>query len=166
MKRPNNQGRTFFQQKWTAKQVTRRYHGEHLTKRQWQNIFKHSLKSIIPMNTKDLAESDGSEYAAGRGSGLTAATEGEERRQKRPVPYMAQVYAPMERRLDIAIFRAMFASSALQARQFVIHGWVKVNGKKVRDGRGGGGWGGGGAVWLMELADATPPVHAQPGRHV
>jgi len=45
---------------------------------------------------------------------------------------MNQTNAPMEARLDIAIFRAMFASSALQARQFVIHGFVKVNGKKMQ----------------------------------
>jgi ribosomal protein S4 len=40
-------------------------------------------------------------------------------------------YYPLERRLDTAIFRALFASSVRQARQFVVHGLVKVNGKKV-----------------------------------
>ena len=44
---------------------------------------------------------------------------------------MNMVYAPVERRLDTAIFRALFASSTRQARQFVVHGYVKVNGKKV-----------------------------------
>lgn len=44
---------------------------------------------------------------------------------------MNMTYAPIERRLDMAVWRAMFASSARQARQFVIHGMVKVNGKKV-----------------------------------
>lgn len=46
---------------------------------------------------------------------------------------MNMVYAELERRLDTAVFRAMFASSARQAREFVIHGYVKVNGKKVRE---------------------------------
>ena len=46
---------------------------------------------------------------------------------------MNMVYAELERRLDTAIYRAMFASSARQAREFVVHGWVKVNGKKVRE---------------------------------
>lgn len=46
-------------------------------------------------------------------------------------PYMHMTFAPMERRLDIAMFRAMFASSPRQARQFCIHGGVTVNGKKV-----------------------------------
>lgn len=47
-------------------------------------------------------------------------------------PYMQMTFAPLERRLDTAVFRALFASSVRQARQFVIHGAVKVNGKKVR----------------------------------
>lgn len=47
-------------------------------------------------------------------------------------PYMQMTFAPLERRLDTAVFRALFASSVRQARQFIIHGAVKVNGKKVR----------------------------------
>lgn len=46
-------------------------------------------------------------------------------------PYMNMTFAPQERRIDVAIFRAMFASSVRQARQFVVHGAVKVNGQKV-----------------------------------
>ena len=53
------------------------------------------------------------------------------RTSRTPIPYMHMTFAPLERRLDTAIFRAMFASSARQARQFVVHGLVKVNGKKV-----------------------------------
>ncbi|KAH7327931.1 hypothetical protein B0I35DRAFT_416080 [Stachybotrys elegans] len=49
----------------------------------------------------------------------------------RITPHMQMIYAPLERRLDTAIFRALFASSVRQARQFVIHGAVKVNGKKM-----------------------------------
>lgn len=48
------------------------------------------------------------------------------------MPYMQMTFAPMERRLDVSIFRALFASSARQARQFVVHGAVKVNGKKMQ----------------------------------
>ena len=132
-------GRTYFQQKYAAKQETRRYHGEHLTKRQWQNIFKHSLHSVVPMSAFSLAAGGGSEQAMGRGSGLELLPPG--RRERMPglpagimakVPYMNQMWAPMERRLDMAIFRAMFASSARQARQFVVHGFVNVNGKKMK----------------------------------
>lgn len=138
------EGRTYFQQKYAAKQETRRYHGEHISKRQWENIFKHSLHSVVPMNPRVLAGSDGSEQAMGRGSGLDLAPPGPRAgpglagaaaRQGEGVmrvPYMNQMWAPMERRLDMAVFRAMFASSARQARQFVTHGFVNVNGKKMK----------------------------------
>lgn len=80
------------------------------------------------MNPEYLASNDGTNESAGRGSGL--ALEGRTLK-KFPIPYMQMTYAPLERRLDTAIFRAMFASSIRQARQFVIHGSVKVNGKRV-----------------------------------
>ncbi|KAF8438750.1 hypothetical protein BGX38DRAFT_1144877 [Terfezia claveryi] len=144
------EGRTYFQQKYAAKQETRRYHGEHLTKRQWQNIFRHSLHSVVPMNVRVLAGNDGSEQAMGRGSGLDLLSPGRGGGggvgrgrvgdvglgggglQVLKVPYMNQMWAPMERRLDMAVFRAMFASSARQARQFVVHGFVCVNGKRMK----------------------------------
>lgn len=78
------------------------------------------------MYSVDLAENSGAQMAAGRGSGLS----GDDARRL-PVPYMSQLYWPMERRLDIACYRAMFSASPRMARQFVIHGFVTVNGKKV-----------------------------------
>ena len=79
-----------------------------------------------------LAEHDGSEQAAGRGSGRDADLEIARRDKERQItPYMQMTYWVLERRLDTALFRAMLASSVRQARQIVIHGHVKVNGKKV-----------------------------------
>lgn len=135
--------KTFFQQKWIAKALTRGYHGEHIKERQWERMFSRRLLSVVNMDPAYMAKNDGSEQAAGRGSGRdvppTGEREAEEENKKqsrvsvkRPrTPYMQMTFAPMERRLDIAVFRALFASSARQARQFVIHGAVKVNGKKV-----------------------------------
>lgn len=84
---------------------------------------------MIPMDAEYLAANDGSLESAGRGSGLEKKGK---QRTTGPIPYMSMTFAPIERRLDTAIFRAMFASSARQARQFVVHGAVKVNGKQVR----------------------------------
>ena len=127
---------TYFQQKWFAKAATRAYHGEQIREKQWQRMFTSRIKSVIPMNHRYLAQFDGSEQAAGRGSGLDAPDNLDARarqaRTPKPIPFMGMTYAPVERRLDTAIFRSLFASSARQARQFVIHGSVKVNGKKVR----------------------------------
>ncbi len=84
------------------------------------------------MNPEYLARNDGSLESAGRGSGLEQGNEKPlARRRPKAIPYMQMTFAPLERRLDTAIFRALFASSARQARQFVVHGAVKVNGKKV-----------------------------------
>lgn len=81
------------------------------------------------MNAAQLAQDDGSQISAGRGSGLDIPS-----KSKGPMPltpYTQMTFAPLERRLDVAIFRALFASSTRQARQFVVHGNVTVNGKRV-----------------------------------
>ncbi|KAH8149651.1 uncharacterized protein LAJ45_06282 [Morchella importuna] len=124
---PRLERRTFFQQKWTSKAETRAYHGEYLTARQWQTMFRRTLKAVVPMYSVDLAEHSGAHMAAGRGAGVGA----DQGVGVPAVPYMSQLYWPMERRLDIACYRAMFAASPRMARQFVIHGFVKVNGKKM-----------------------------------
>lgn len=124
---------TFFQQKWKAKGLLRAYHGEHIKERDWERMFSRRLLSVANMNPRYMAENDGSEMAAGRGSGKDTERNWDADVVKPSVitPYMNMTFAPMERRLDIAIFRAMFASSARQARHFVVHGKVKVNGKVV-----------------------------------
>ena len=117
----------FFKQKWVAKSFLRTYHGEQVREKHWEKMFSRKLRSVTSMNPAYLAKNDGSIESAGRGSGLVRS---EEKKILR-TPYMLQTFAPLERRLDIAIFRALFASSARQARQFVVHGAVTVNGKPV-----------------------------------
>jgi ribosomal protein S4 len=97
-------------------------------------MFSRRLLSVVNMDPRYMAEFDGSEKAAGRGSGKDVAPHwnAQSVKPKITTPYMNMAFAPMERRLDIAVFRAMFASSARQARQFCVHGAVKVNGKVVR----------------------------------
>jgi ribosomal protein S4 len=134
---------TFFQQKWKAKAMTRGYHGEHIREGKWERMFSRRLLSVVDMDPEYMAKHDGSEQAAGRGSGKSGMTPlntgtmpevfgQRNNKEGEMTPYMQMTYAPMERRLDIAVFRALFASSARQARQFVVHGAVKVNGVKVR----------------------------------
>ncbi|KAI2629888.1 alpha-L RNA-binding motif-containing protein [Hypoxylon sp. NC1633] len=121
---------TFFQQKWRAKRLLRGYHGEQVVERKWERMFSRRLLSVVNMDTKYMAENDGSELAAGRGSGKDKPSTHDVGNvpQRTLTPYMQMTFAPLERRLDTAIFRAMFASSTRQARQFCIHGAVKVNG--------------------------------------
>ncbi|KAF2401900.1 alpha-L RNA-binding motif-containing protein [Trichodelitschia bisporula] len=122
---------TFFQQKWAAKSMTRAYHGEQIRERQWTRMFKRYIPAVVEMDAAELAKNDGTEQAAGRGTGKVERPDGRRRFKPKPTPYMNMTYYPTERRLDTAIFRALFASSTRQARQFVVHGYVKVNGKKM-----------------------------------
>jgi ribosomal protein S4 len=41
------------------------------------------------------------------------------------------LFSEVERRLDVLVFRACFASSVWQARGYVVHGHVKLNGEVV-----------------------------------
>ncbi|KAL0472278.1 hypothetical protein QR685DRAFT_231358 [Neurospora intermedia] len=142
---PRISGKTFFQQKWLAKSLTRAYHGEHIKERKWARMFSRRLPAVVNMDPAYMAKHNGSEQAAGRGSGLSEPPAYEKTADEKPAkqvianpgrkvptPYEQMTFAPLERRLDIAIFRALFASSARQARQMVVHGAVTVNGKKMK----------------------------------
>ncbi|OMP82173.1 37S ribosomal protein NAM9, mitochondrial [Diplodia seriata] len=94
-------------------------------------MFRRSLPAVVPMSHRYLAVTDGSEQATGRGSGEDEPGDISDRPTPQMTPYMQMTFYPIERRLDTAIWRALFATSARQARQFVVHGWVKVNGKKM-----------------------------------
>ncbi|KAI9924570.1 hypothetical protein ASPWEDRAFT_59905 [Aspergillus wentii DTO 134E9] len=136
---PTN-NKTFFQQKWAAKSAARNYHGEQVRESQWERMFSRRIRSVVPMNPWRLAQDDGSNASAGRGSGLETtpaeeldlASANKKSRTPALTPFTQMTFAPLERRLDVAIFRALFASSARQARQFVVHGAVTVNGKQMR----------------------------------
>ncbi|CAB4252301.1 similar to Saccharomyces cerevisiae YNL137C NAM9 Mitochondrial ribosomal component of the small subunit [Maudiozyma barnettii] len=106
---PDFKTKSLYQQKWNAKQETRAYHGEYLTEGRWSTLFEPKLESVAQLD------------ASLRGDGKVKDT-----------PFLSQTYAVLEKRLDFALFRAMFASSVRQARQFILHGNVTVNGLKIR----------------------------------
>lgn len=106
---PDFRTKSLYQQKWSAKQETRAYHGEYITEGRWSTLFEPKLESVAQLD------------ASLRGDG-----------KMEPTPFLSQTYAVLEKRLDFALFRAMFASSVRQARQFILHGNVTVNGLKIR----------------------------------
>ncbi|CAK1361467.1 37S ribosomal protein NAM9, mitochondrial [Cercospora beticola] len=129
---PPAANKTFFQQKWAAKAMARSYHNPFVREGTWTRMFDRRLPAVVPMDHRYLAANDGSEMASGRGMGKEKdprTIDEQDRPQK--TPYMHMTFWPLERRLDTAIHRALFASSVSQARQFVVHGFVKVNGKKM-----------------------------------
>ncbi|KAK7205778.1 hypothetical protein BZA70DRAFT_141750 [Myxozyma melibiosi] len=97
-----------YKQRWLSKRESRAYHGDHITEHQWQGVFNPHLKSVANFNNDNPGQS-------------TAET-----------PIAMDLFTPLERRLDVAVFRAMFASSPKQARQFVAQGKVKVNGRRMQ----------------------------------
>ncbi|KAF9942609.1 mitochondrial 37S ribosomal protein nam9 [Mortierella antarctica] len=99
----NNANKTLYQQKWASKKDTRSYHGDQITERQWQSMFKTRLPTA---NTKV--------------GGV----------EPHP-PVFSLTFAEMERRLDFIVFRSNFAPSIYAARQLVGHGKVTVNGKSM-----------------------------------
>ncbi|KAF4550149.1 37S ribosomal protein NAM9-like protein [Elsinoe fawcettii] len=152
LREPRHDFKTFFQQKWEAKSLTRAFHGYQIREKKWQLMFDRRLPAVVPMDANVLAKTDGRDMSAGRGGGRASADdelveedeEVDESADKGKVegepdaslgkrtPYMQMAYWPTERRLDTAVWRALFSSSTLQARQFVVHGAVKVNGKRMR----------------------------------
>ncbi len=56
----------------------------------------------------------------------------EAERRKGLAPVGSLMFAEVERRIDVVIFRACFAHSVYEARRMVVHGSVLLNGKKVR----------------------------------
>ncbi|KTW31421.1 hypothetical protein T552_00065 [Pneumocystis carinii B80] len=106
-----------------------------------QNLYKLSRK-IIPVYGKTLSRqiaSAKSETRAYHGEMLRehqwlrlfSLSEMEKRKTKELSAI--NIYSILERRIDTIIHRALFASSIKQARQMVIHGKVKINGKRIRD---------------------------------
>ena len=104
---------TMFQQKWKAKQLVRGYHGDWIPEQKFK-------KEYVP-------------------DGLPAlhAGKGEEK-----IPLASMMFAEVEKRIDTVVFRCCFADSVYRARQMVVHGKVRLNGKKVRSCVGGSGRGG------------------------
>lgn len=99
---------SMFQQKWKAKQLVRGYHGDWIQ----ENKFK---KDYLPDSLPPII--------AGKGKG--AAAEGSK------VPLASMMFAEVEKRLDTVVFRCCFADSIYRARMMVVHGKVKLNGRKV-----------------------------------
>ena len=128
-------------------------------------MFNRRIPAVVEMDVEKLAKDDGSRQAAGRGSGRDD-PRWMERRRPRATPYMGMTFWPLERRLDTAIFRAMFASSVRTARQFVVHGHVKVNGKKVCNSQSSGSYVGNEELMMNYGTDQVPRLPPESRRHV
>lgn len=93
-----------FQQRWIAKRETRAYHVPNIPQRQFLDRHFRTTLPVQKLTRKD--------------------------REKVP-PMQALMFAELERRVDVVLFRSHFASSIFSARRAVSGGHVLVNGIKV-----------------------------------
>jgi ribosomal protein S4 len=96
---------TMFQQKWKAKQLVRGYHGDWIPEQKFK-------KGYLPDGLPPIV--------------------GSKERQEARVPLASLMFAEVEKRLDTVVYRCCFAHSIYRARAMVVHGAVKLNGRKVR----------------------------------
>jgi ribosomal protein S4 len=117
---------TMFQQRWKSKALVRAYHGDYIN----EKIFK---RWYLPTMLPDVRP----RRPAGDDAGLLArfaqrevARQAEESK-KGMAPVGSLMFAEVERRIDVFLFRCCFAHSVYEARRLVIHGSVMLNGQKV-----------------------------------
>ncbi|ORY29952.1 hypothetical protein BCR39DRAFT_530265 [Naematelia encephala] len=124
-----------FQQRWLAKRLIRGYHGDMIQTKQFERWYLPDRLPIIHENKLDKTAElskwvEGRERAGGRTLDAKRAKQ-KERESRSPIGTL--MFSQVERRLDVLVFRACFARSVWEARQYVVGGNVKLNGQRVRN---------------------------------
>lgn len=120
-----------FQQRWRAKAVVRAYHGDFINEKTFKRWYLPSTLPDVRPRRQVLSASADLAFAQ-RGERIAREERRkEEEEQKGLAPVGSLMFAEVERRIDVFIFRACFAHSVYEARRLVIHGDVLLNGKKV-----------------------------------
>jgi hypothetical protein len=129
---------TLFQQRWRSKRLIRGYHGDHIGQTKFERWYMpDALPSIhAARDGAGEASSSISKWVEGsRASRAGGRTETDKKLKAMEkdgrAPVGTMMFSEVERRLDVLVFRSCFASSVWQARSFVVHGKVKLNGETV-----------------------------------
>ncbi|WVR05431.1 hypothetical protein IAU60_002446 [Kwoniella sp. DSM 27419] len=127
---------TPYQLRFTAKRLIRGYHGDHIGYTKFSRWYMPEKLPAIHESNSGSSGAEMNKWVEGRerAGGRT----GEERRAKKKekdskAPIGTMLFADVERRLDVLIFRACFAQSVWEARRYVVQGHVKLNGQVVRN---------------------------------
>ena len=112
---PSPPADTVYQQLWRAKRDTRAYHGEHLREYQMKMLWGSEPLPLLVSTESGKSEPGKNEHEGSTG-----------------MPWSALTFHKLERRLDVAIFRACLAESVPVAYRAVISGHVKVNARVVK----------------------------------
>lgn len=113
----------------------RAYHGDFINEKLFKRWYLPStLPDVRPRASAVAGDSATLNAFAGRDAqAQREAKRQEEEDAKGLAPVGSLMFAEVERRIDVFIFRCCFAHSVYEARRLVIHGDVLLNGKKVRD---------------------------------
>ncbi|KZS89675.1 alpha-L RNA-binding motif-containing protein [Sistotremastrum niveocremeum HHB9708] len=131
----NRTSQSLFQQRWLSKRLLRAYHGDHIP----EKIFK---RWYLPQTIPDVRPRKATaNLRGGRNDDLGTDTWRMSRRaqelekarrrdveEQKLAPVGSLMWAEVERRIDVFIFRCCFAHSVWEARRLVVHGNVRLNG--------------------------------------
>ncbi|KAF5381693.1 hypothetical protein D9615_005459 [Tricholomella constricta] len=120
---------TLFQQRWKSKAVVRAYHGDYINEKIFKRWYLPETLPDVRPKRKVLGDDKASleEFALRKKKEEDLAREEE---KKGMAPVGSLMFAEVERRIDVFLFRCCFAHSVYEARRLVIHGDVMLNGKK------------------------------------
>ncbi|KAG6875668.1 hypothetical protein C0992_002900 [Termitomyces sp. T32_za158] len=120
---------TLFQQRWRSKAVVRAYHGDFIKEKVFKRWFLPETLPDVRPKRKVLGDDKASleEFALRKKKEKELA---EEEAIKGMAPVGSLMFSEVERRIDIFLFRCCFVHSVYEARRLIIHGNVKLNGKK------------------------------------
>ena len=144
--------KTLFQQRWAAKSLVRAYHGDFINEKSFKRWYLpttlpdvRSRRRVAGDDTLDLNKWAKQDKVVEKGTKVLQ--EDAENAQLAPVGSM--MFAEVERRIDVFIFRACMAHSVYEARRMVVHGDVLLNGQKVCL-----------PGWSISLLLTTPSCHS------
>ncbi|KAJ7750465.1 hypothetical protein DFH07DRAFT_827894 [Mycena maculata] len=122
-------GRTLFQERWASKAVVRAYHGDYINEKIFKQWYLPDYLPDVRPRRKVLGDDNVSlqEFAKRR---QKEKEQEQEEKSKGLAPIGSLMFAEVERRLDVLIFRCCFAHSVYEARRLVVHGNVLLNGKR------------------------------------
>lgn len=108
---------TIFQQLFASKRNIRSYHGEHLNEKQFRNNWVPTMHAVSKLSSKENLTSDKIDIAS----------------TIFETPYQMQAVSFLEKRLDVAIYRALLAPSVRVARYIILSKGCTVNDVYITD---------------------------------
>ncbi|KAG8972846.1 mitochondrial 37S ribosomal protein nam9 [Tulasnella sp. 425] len=136
---------SLFKQRWQSKKLVRAYHGDYIPEKKFirwylpERLPDPMAKQGKSLSTKPGQNAEAAETAKSKSAEAwarpgqkfkEAAEEGSTRENAHLAPISSLMFAELERRIDVIVFRSCFAHSIHAARQLVVHGKVRLNGIK------------------------------------